>query len=166
MSYTWSWADYEREKRKAERAAARRQTSSAGKPTADRTRGCDGRAAEKAGAQAPAHVANRPAAPAGVVVPPVRYPEKARQACVVFCGERIAIADAPSGMEQTAARWRGPRPAPMEPPPIPEAKRNQVMCRCGSRSSGRGFGPVPAWFGAKCIERDCPLRSNDKRKAG
>lgn len=184
--YAWSWADYERckraEERKAARAAAKAKKSGEFQ-TADTTRGCEGRVAVMEEAATPRPNVSR-RSPEGVVRPP-----KTRQACVEYeprpqpqtaewrgdrrpllarmreatPGAKIDISAAPSGMEEGAARWKGVGPAPMEPAPLPEAARGQVMCRCGSRF-GKGHGPVPFWFGDKCIEGDCPLRKIARRK--
>lgn len=186
--YTWSWADYEREKRAEERKAAKRaaalnQKSGEGS-TADDTRGCEGRVAVRGKAGCPAPNVSR-RSPESVVRPP-----ETRQACPVperrqgerkprlpgsfiFTkperlpvprpGERIDISAAPSAMEASAERWRGASPVPIEQRAIPESQRNRVLCRCGG-GDGKRAGLVPSWFGDKCIEGDCPLRGIAKRK--
>lgn len=163
--HAWSWSDYEREKRRAERKAlaARgregRSTSSAGNRTADTARGCEGRAADLAGSEAGRDVPNRPAAPAKLVTSPVSDPGKARQARPV---PKIDISAAPSGMEAAAARWVGKGPAPIAARPAALLCEGKVFCRCGAQRPGQERGLVPAWFGEKCIEANCELRKNRK----
>lgn len=72
---------------------------------------------------------------------------------------KIDISNAPSGMELAAASWRGKGHRPMAGRTMKEAQSGQVNCKCGSRTQANEGGPVPDWFGEKCIEADCPLRS-------
>ncbi len=73
----------------------------------------------------------------------------------------IDLGLAPSGMEQAAEKWRGSGPAPVAP--LEERRRaaGEAWCQYGTRHGSRGGGPVPAWFGQKCIEGNCPLRGKD-----
>lgn len=78
---------------------------------------------------------------------------------------KIDISAAPSGMEAAAARWVGKVHAPGTiAEPVPVLCEGKVMCRCGAQGPGQTRGPVPAWFGDRCIEGDCPLRGIAKRK--
>lgn len=173
----WSWADYERckrrEERRAKRAAAEISSVQAqGVTTADSASGCEGRAAEVSIGPAPAKVAASPHV--AVKARQSRTSLDLRKAyhaqlraqikpsncgAVSVLGAKIDISAAPSGMEAAAERWRGKGPAPMALAPVPELCAGFVMCRCGSRASGKGRGPVPVWFGEKCIENNCELRA-------
>lgn len=68
-------------------------------------------------------------------------------------------------MEAQAARWKGEGLSPLAAAPVPVLCAGEVMCRCGSRASGKGRGPVPYWFGDKCIEANCELRSQRRAAA-
>lgn len=144
----WSWKIYEqelaedrrREARAAAKAAARAKTDPAQDP------------------------ASKPLPSPGAAVEPVRAAplpdplESPAAGRAVSPGGKISLADAPSGMESTAERWRSPVLAP-RPDPVAQAQaEGMAWCRCGQRALGDKGGPVPPWFGRDCIERECPLK--------
>ena len=63
-------------------------------------------------------------------------------------------------MEAAAARWVGKVHAPGTiAEAVPVLCEGKVMCRCGAQGPGQTRGPVPVWFGDKCIEANCELRA-------
>lgn len=166
----WSWAKIRQAKGAAERRALKRlglqaaQTSVVAQEgqTADDASGCEGRAAEVTSGPAPVqqkaapHEAVKARQSRTTILPP---PSGAmRSDRFAAPSRKIDISAAPSGMESAAERWRGKTEGPMQLAPVPVLDSGQAMCRCGSRASGGGRGPVPMWFGAKCIEAKCELR--------
>jgi len=176
-NYAWSWDDYQREKAKAERAAAKTETkaSPVGSTTADDTGGREGQAAERrkpnvtsgaAGVRGtnPANASQPCASP--VPAEPPKGPETPHTGKIVLAGVRseierkgkLALAGVPSAMECEAARWAAKVPVLDQlDRPIRPAPAGSVLCKCGSQGSNLP-GPVPAWFGCDCIEANCPLR--------
>ena len=181
----WSWADYHRAAAREKRAAERRRAKAgvseiAGvvaqeESTADNASGCEGRAAEVLSGPAPVEVAASPHVTVKARqsrIEPIKVDYNPRDPAPVppalplaphFQARRspsgkIDISAAPSGMEAQAERWKGKGPAPMDIAPLPILCAGEVMCRCGARANGKGRGPVPVWFGNKCIEPNCELR--------
>ena len=123
--YAWSWADYEREKRKYEQVQARdaarekdNETPEAGIQTADSTGGCEGQAAEGQGREP------LPDVPSGAAEGLVHeYPANACQACET--------------------------PAPAEPPREPEPRARAVPIELAtSRQDAPPRRATQGWFGA------------------
>lgn len=63
---------------------------------------------------------------------------------------KIALAQAPSGMESAAAQWAGPAPVVAALPPVPDVSEKVWCGGCDAR--------VPQWFGRDCISANCELR--------
>lgn len=136
----WSWKDYERVKRREERKAARAAVKAATTET----------------------VAAKPAQKAIIVAPGVSLALAAMEAlrhAPPVPRAKIDISAAPSGMEAAAARWQGQGVAPMTVGPVTVLCEAKVMCRCGAQGPGQTRGPVPVWFGDKCIEANRELRA-------
>lgn len=170
-----SWAKLRMVRGMAERRALRRLDRRAAdkistnfaqeKPTADDASGCEGRAAE---------VLSGPAPVEGLVADPPMVAVKARQSRITvlpppsglmqsgpFPTNKIDISAAPSGMEAAAARWEGKGAAPGRlAQAVPVLCEGKVLCRCGAQGPGQTRGPVPVWFGEKCIEAGCELRKS------
>lgn len=135
----WSWADYERCKRREERAAAKRAAMAEAEAKARHDAAATALTARIAARSAP------PPTPVG----------------------KIDITAAPSSMETTAARWDGKGIAPGRlAQPVPVLCEGKVMCRCGAQGPGQTRGPVPVWFGDKCIEANCDLRGSSSAAVG
>ena len=73
---------------------------------------------------------------------------------------KISLADAPSGMEERAARWRSPAAAAEaeRARDMREEGAGRAFCKCGGWGQEGGY--VPADFGRDCIEKDCPLKGS------
>jgi hypothetical protein len=176
VSFNWSWADYERCKRAEERRACK-EVEAQEVPTADDASGCKGRAPEGSSGPAPAKVAPSPHVAVKARQSRVKYePRPVRKPfmvpppaslfddrpCAPFePGAKIDISAAPSGMEAAAARWEGMGAAPGRlAQAVPVLCEGKVLCRCGAQGPGQTRGPVPVWFGDKCIEAKCELRGD------
>lgn len=86
--------------------------------------------------------------------------EQVWQAEARRAAEKIEITRAPSAMEVAAARRQPMALAPIASGPVPVLCEGKVMCRCGAHRPGQTRGPVPVWFGDKCIEARCELRGS------
>lgn len=66
--------------------------------------------------------------------------------------DKIELANAPSGMEAVALKWRGPAEQRGALPPVP-GEDGKVWCvGCDAR--------VPTWFGRDCISVTCSLKGS------
>jgi hypothetical protein len=125
--------------------------------TADRAGGCDGQAAEAGNGDGPTGPEVDHGKPLNACQPRINI----RPSAPLPHAQRIDLTKAPSMMEQTAAATRGGEPAaPVAP--VRAAHGDMASCKCGSRGSFEREGPVPAWFGDKCIEGQCPLRGSTR----
>lgn len=107
----------------------------------------------------PIKVDYNPRDPRPIPSPPPLLPDAGAVFVRGFVPGKIDISAAPSGMEAAAARWQGKGVAPIAMGPVTVLCEGTVMCRCGAQGPGQTRGPVPAWFGDKCIEANCELRA-------
>lgn len=154
-------------------------------PTADDASGCKGRAPEGSSGPAPVGGQLAPVSPSHVAVKArqsrVEYEPRPQKQAAEWRGDRrpllarmreaspggkIDITAAPSGMEAAASRWEGKGHASGRlAQSVPILCEGKALCRCGAQGPGQTRGPVPMWFGEKCIETNCELRGRHELSA-